>query len=119
MPHPATVHGLKSTKIISAASTNATLVEAGHHQVFGWHFYNNTASVKCVKLFNKATAPTPGTDVPVELIVLPPNGGHDLWSDVPLGRYNLGLGYCIVTEVADSGTTAVAVNDVAGNLHYV
>lgn len=119
MTYPAAVHGLKSYKVISAASTNATLVEAGPHHVFGWHFYNNTAAVLCVKLFNKATVPTPGTDIPVELVVLPPNGGHDSWSDVPLGRYELGLGYCIVTEVADSGTTAVAANDVGGNLYYV
>jgi hypothetical protein len=55
----------KSTRVVSAASTNATLVKPSAGALFGWLFYNTAAYDVFVKFYDKATAPVVGTDVPV------------------------------------------------------
>jgi hypothetical protein len=70
-----------------------------------------------VKLYNKATAPTVGTDVPAMIIPVPAAvAGVPGVATLPVGfngfRFALGLGLAITGAVADNDTTAVAAGQV-------
>jgi hypothetical protein len=114
---PTTTGGPTVQRIKAAASTNATSVKASAGQVYGWALYNNTASARFVKIYNKASSPTVGTDTPAFTIIIPASGGTNVeWSNgIPLGT---GIALAITGLIADSDTTAVAADDVHGVLLY-
>lgn len=118
MAASASVTGLTATKLLSTASTNATLVKSSAGRVYGYQFANLTAAWKYVRFFNKATAPTPGTDAPLMVVAIPPNGCVDLNLAVPI-TFATGIGYTITGGVADLNATAVAANDVQGTLLWI
>jgi hypothetical protein len=107
-------------KLISAASTNATSVKTTKGNISGGRIFNTSAATKFFKLYNKATAPTVGTDVPVE--TWPIAAGASLDVGAVVGVFGLllttGIAYAITGAVADNDTTAVAAGDVIVNLHY-
>jgi len=110
--------GTINARIKAAASTNPTLVLTGARKLFGYTVYNTTAAKKYLKLYNKATAPTVGTDVPVATIEIPANGSASYFN--PMGKaFGLGLCYAITGALADTDTTVVAVDDVTGHLDYI
>jgi hypothetical protein len=112
-----TTGGATPVSYQSAATTNATSVKAAPGTVFSIEVFNTTSSNKYVRFFDKASAPTVGTDVPVKRILLPPNGG-DI-SHYPAGQsYLLGIAFCITGSFLDSDTTVVAVGDVFVNIGY-
>lgn len=104
----------------SAASTNAALVLTGTSGLSALWASNAGAAAAFVKLFNKATAPVPGTDVPEMIIPVPAAvGGVPGIAEISPGfnayRFPLGLGIAITggaTGAADNDTTAVAVGQV-------
>ena len=101
----------------SAASTNGALVLTGTSGLQALFATNTGASVAFVKLYNKATAPTVGTDVPDMIIPVPAAvGGVPGVVEVTPGlsgyRFPLGLGIAITGGVADTDTTAVAAGQV-------
>lgn len=103
--------------VLSAASTNATSAKASAGRVVGYQLTNTTASAKFFKLYNKASAPTVGTDTPVATIGIPPNGTVSLAPAGGLG-FATGIAFAITGASATSDTTAVAVGDVTGFLAY-
>jgi hypothetical protein len=104
------------THIVSAATTNPTLVKNAAGRVLGWIFGNNTASFRYVKLHNQATAPTAGTGV-VRTIALPPNSTVTYTIEGGIG-FATGIGLTIVTGVADADNTAVGLNEVVGDIFF-
>lgn len=114
---PQTSGGYTIFRLLSAATTNSNNIKGSAGQIFGWFLYNNTSSAKFVKLYNKATAPTVGTDVPVLTVPLPPNGGANIEY---LGgvAFGTGIGVGITGAIGDADTTAVALNDVTVNIFY-
>jgi hypothetical protein len=105
-----------SSFVKSAATTNATSLKASAGNVFSIYLINNSAAVKYFKLYNKASAPTVGTDTPVAVVGIPASGNNfvmdgSAWA--PL-RFSTGIAYAITGAVTDADTTAVAVNDVSG-----
>lgn len=102
----------------SAASTNSTLVITSAHRVVGGQVCNTTASPKFTKLYNKATAPTVGTDTPLTTITIPANQCVSIPTVIgDLGQYfNLGIGLGITGAFATSDTTSVGAGDVTVNL---
>lgn len=103
--------------INSAASTNGQLVITGTTGLQALHATNTGAGAAFVKLYNKATAPTVGTDVPVMIIPIPAaaSGFPGVVQIVPGfngHRFPLGLGLAITGLVADTDTTAVAAGQV-------
>ena len=109
--------GYLTGRIISAATTNATLIKALPGQVFGWSICNNSASWRYLKLFNKATAPVPGTDSPLAALGIPP--GSSVVTEFENGiMCSAGIGFSIVGGIADLDATAVGANEVAVNLFY-
>jgi len=107
-----------SFRLISAATTNATSVKASAGQIYGYDIYNANAAVRFVKLYNKATAPTVGTDTPVRTIGIPP--ASRISGDIPygVGGFPLGIALATTGAITDADTTAVAAGDLAINLDY-
>lgn len=105
--------------VSSAASTNLTTCKAsGVSDVFGYEAYNTTASIKVLKVYNKASSPAVGTDAPLITIVLPPSSRVSYSLPAPL-YVPLGLYIAITGAAADNDTTALASGDVVGvNVYY-
>ena len=117
---PLTSGGLLINRLISANTTNATNVKSSAGQVYGWQISNTNASVRFFKLYNKATAPTVGTDTPVMTIAIPgnTNGGITELEFATGITFSTGISFALTTGVADSDTTAVAANEVLVNLLF-
>jgi hypothetical protein len=114
---PQTANGLLVGRVISAATTNATSVKGSAGQVYGWYLYNANAAVRYLKIYNKASAPTVGTDTPIMTIPIPPGSAANVeyTNGVAFGT---GIAIAITTGVADSDTGAVAANEIIVNLLY-
>ncbi len=102
----------------SAASTNATLVKNAAGRMYAIQGYSNAGTVIYLKLYNKATTPTVGTDTPIKTLALPPQAAFAF--DFPAGyAFATGLGFGLTAGSADNDTTAVAAGDVlALNVDY-
>jgi hypothetical protein len=107
-------------RIQSAASTNATSVKASAGQLHSLYVANNGATIAFLKLYNKASAPTVGTDVPLVTIALPISGAPVIIDLSVPDIYGTGIAYSIqgATGAADSDTSSVAANQVTGFICY-
>lgn len=114
----ATVVGTSMAKVLSAASTNATNLKGTAGRIYGYHLVNTSASVKYVRLYNKATAPTVGTDSPAAVIPIPANGSVIVDHTVPMS-FATGMGYSITGSFADLDATAVAAGEVIGHILWI
>lgn len=108
-----TANGASNHKLISAATTNATLVKGSTGKIIGGSIANTSASWRYVKLYNKATAPIPGTDTPVLTLAVQPGGRLDLGQvcDQYGISFATGIGYALTGAAADADTTAIAAGD--------
>lgn len=115
-----TIGPASGAKLISAATTNATSVKASAGQVYGWFISNTNASPRYMKLYNKASAPTVGTDVPVMVILIPGNtAGAGAVVEFSMGiPFATGIALALTTGVADADTGAVAANEIVINLLF-
>lgn len=103
----------------SAATTNATSVKASAGSLVGLNVSNIGAAAAYLKLYNKASAPTVGTDVPVLTIPLPAGAVVDLDLGT-LGRvFTTGIALAITNLAADSDTTAIAAGQVKAFGSYI
>ena len=105
--------------INSAATTNATSVKNSAGTVYGLVISNTNAAARYVKLYNKSSAPTVGTDVPVLTIVVP--GGSVvsvMCGDLGL-RFGTGIALAITAAAGDTDTTAVAAGEIKVATSYV
>jgi len=103
--------------INSAASTNGQLVLTGSSGLQAFFASNTGATAAYVKLYNKATAPTVGTDVPAMIVTVPAAvagvpGEKQIIPGFSGYRFALGLGLAITGAAADADTTAVAAGQV-------
>lgn len=106
------------SRIVSAAATtNATVAKAAAgnlHKVVG---YNAAAALRYLKIYNKATAPTVGTDTPILTIPLPGTAAFEI--DFAALYFATGIGYAFTTAAADADTGALTLADITGfNLVY-
>ena len=116
----ATSGGLTMHKTTSAASTNATSVKGSAGQVYSVQAFNVNAAVRYLKLYNKASAPTVGTDTPVKTLAIPGNtagAGFVINWDKGLA-FGTGIAFALTTEATDAGTTGVAANEITVNIDY-
>lgn len=114
---PGTSGGCTSARAISAASTNATSVKASAGQLYGYSLFNNGLTAVYFKFYNKASAPTVGSDTPVLTLMVPAESGLNL--NLANGIvFGTGIAYAVTTGMADADTVAVAVTQVAINLWY-
>lgn len=105
-------------RVASAASTNATSVKAAPGHVYGFYVGNvDTDEIRYLKFYDKASAPTVGTDTPIATIAIPISG--QAYAYFPVGiPFAVGIAYAIVDGVTDASVVVVAANDVHGGLLY-
>lgn len=116
-PYVNVAGGATTFKQVSAATTNAASIKGSAAKLYSAIANNQNAAVRYLKLYNKATAPTVGTDVPVLTLALQPNSTQSFqW---PNGLdFPTGLAMALTTEATDAGSTAVAVNEHVTNISY-
>lgn len=113
---PSTSVGPTTTnRVTSAATTNATSIKASAGVLLGGYIRNRHATLeRWVKFYNKASAPTVGTDIPV--LTLGVKAGERIELAAVLGaagmRFSTGIAMAITGAYADSDTTAVVASDV-------
>lgn len=110
--------GATMARVMSAATTNATSVKASAATLYAIQATNTGAAAVFLKLYNKASAPTVGTDVPVWTVAIPA-GASASFASATGYAFATGLAYAITNLVADADTTAVLLNQVTGVLAYV
>lgn len=115
---PQTSGGTTATKYISAANTNANNIKGSPGQVFDVEIDNVSASVRYVKLYNKASAPTVGTDIPVITLAVQPNNNRRLQVENGIA-FGLGISIAMTGGQADADTTAIAAGDLVVNVMWV
>ena len=109
--------------LVAANSTNSTLISAGQHTVYSVELGGVGSVPAFLKIYDKATAPTCGTDTPVKVLIIPAaataaNGaGSNVPFPVGINILN-GLGICITGVVTDADTTAVAATTFVINIDY-
>lgn len=101
----------------SAATTNGALILTGTSNVSSLYATNEGASVAYIKLYNKATAPAVGTDVPEMIIPIPAAAAGVCGIANPtVGfhgfRFPLGLGIAITRNAVYTDTTAIGAGEV-------
>ncbi len=112
-----TAGGSTPSHAISAASTNSTLVKSTAGQIYGLAISNTNSAARYFKLYNKATAPTVGTDTPVRTIQIP--GNSTVICAFPVGlSFSLGIGYGATGAMGDSDTTAIGSGDLSMDVDY-
>jgi len=108
-----------ASTINSAATTNATSVKAVGGNLYSVTASNINAATRYLKIYNKASAPTVGTDIPVLTIPILTNTVQN----IEFGTYGLRLGTGIALAItgaaADNDTTAVAAGDVKVCTSYI
>jgi hypothetical protein len=114
---PSTGGGWSISRTLSTASTNATSIKASAGIVGGWYIFNTNTSRRYVKLYNKASSPTVGTDTPAITIPVPAGGAVNVEFTNGI-NFGAGIAMAMTTGVADSDTGAVGANDLILNLFY-
>ena len=107
-----------SRLVSSAASVNTTSIKAAPGTVYLVDGYNSNAAARYLKLYNKASAPTVGTDTPFLTKYLAPQSAFSI--PVPAGlQFSAGIAYALTTAAADNDTGALTAGDVmAMNVVY-
>lgn len=112
-----------SFHLIAANTNNSTLIKGSAGWVWSLQLGGIGAAPAYVKLYDKATVPTCGTDVPVKTFIIPAastaaNGGGSNISLTVGENFLLGIGLCVVTGIADNDNTAVAAATFIVNIDY-
>jgi hypothetical protein len=103
----------------SAATTNATSIKASAGTLYCVNVTNTGSAAAFVKFYNKASAPTVGTDVPVMTISIPASGSVSVECGAMGQRFATGIALAITNLAADSDTTAVTASQVKVATTYI
>lgn len=113
--------GATPGKLISAASTNATSVKGSAGTLYSLCVFNTNAAARYLKLYDKSTAPTVGTDTPVQVFTVPGNtAGSGCVVPIPTCglAFASGIALALTTGAADSDTGAVAASELVVSYSY-
>jgi hypothetical protein len=113
IPAPSTYRLLSA-----AATTNGANIKASAGAVKGIQGFNAKAAAVYLKLYNKASSPTVGTDTPVKTIYLPASAAFAFDFGTGVG-FATGISIALTGAGADADTTALASGDIlALNVDY-
>ena len=104
--------------VVTAASTNSAVVKATAGTLYEITISNPTATAAYVKLYNKATAPTVGTDVPVFTQAVAAGSTVALNFGQVGKRFATGIGIAC-TAAAAASDTGVSVAGIQINATYI
>lgn len=109
-----------STSHFVAAGTalgDRGVIKASAGQLYGVHVYNKAGYPVFIKIHNKATDPTPGTDVVVRTIGVQADTQRDVV--FPFGlAFGTGIAFSIVKLLPDADATAVIAEDCVVDFDY-
>lgn len=108
-----------ASNINSSATTNANSVKTSAGSVYNIAISNVSASPRYVKLYNKASAPTVGTDLPILTIVVPSGALIQNNFGILGHRFTVGIALAITGSGADNDTTSIGANEVKILTSYV
>lgn len=115
---PANSSDVTPSRVNTGSGTNATNLKGAAGVVRSIDLFNTSANTVYFKFYNKATAPTVGTDTPIWTIPLPAGGGYS--KQYFIGTpFSTGISYAITTGQADANTTGVNSGDVTGQINWV
>lgn len=103
---------------VTTASTNAASIKASAGHLFEITISNPTATPAYVKLYNKASAPTVGTDVPVLTVPVAANSTVQFDLGQVGKRFATGIAVATTGAIAATDTTN-AVAGVQNNFTYI
>lgn len=113
-----TTGGYTPNKLISAATTNATVIKASAGTLGYVQASNINAAARYLKFYNKATTPTVGTDVPVHVWLIPGNTAG-AGTNIPIPsegvNFSAGISFALTAGAADSDVAAVAASEIIVN----
>lgn len=98
-------------RLVSAASTNDTLIRTGAIRLFGVILTNDAAGSLYVKYYNKATQPVVGTDIPVLTFCVKTKESINLDFGDDGILFDKGLGIGITGAIPDNDTTNTGANE--------
>lgn len=107
-----------ASAVTSAATTNATNTKNAAGALFAAVLSNPTATAAYFKLYNKASAPTVGTDVPVDTIPVPANSCTPIALGALGMQFTTGISWALTGAIGDTDTSA-AVAGVHVHLSYL
>ena len=113
---PQTSGGLTIYRDLDCNSTGEN-IKGSAGQLYGYYIYNDGAAEAYVKFYNKATAPTVGTDTPVMTVPIPAGSAANVEFTNGIA-FGTGIGVGAVTAVADNSTVNTAANQVVANVFY-
>jgi hypothetical protein len=96
---------------VSTASNNAVLLKAGKLRLADIHATNSGEADAYLKVYDKASAPDPATDIPVLRRLIPAGRGFH-WHAENGYRLTNGLAIVIVAGVDDTDETPVGAGEV-------
>lgn len=111
-----TESGQETFHLVSANTTNATVIKAAEGSVYSYHLINSNVAARKVAFHNAASTPTAGADVFFSVLV--PATSSVSFSSLDGIRFDTGIAITTVTEIADNGTTAVGAGDLIINIFY-
>lgn len=115
-----TANGQTNGKLICAATTNPTAIKASVGRLYRILATNTSGAVVYLKLYNKSSAPTVGTDVPVMTIPIPAGQMVNLINDSYGISFSSGIALAVTTGYADADTGALAtLGSVIINYSYI
>lgn len=114
--------GTTAFRRLSTADINAIAVKASAGKLLAGAIFNESASKRYVKFYNKASAPAPATDTALLVFTLVLQPDTLVCIDQVLGStghsFTAGISYAITAALADADVTAIAANEVTVNLLY-
>ncbi len=118
-PLPESLNGVSAHRILSAASTNATNIKSSPGKIYTIWIRHLLAAdqTRFLKIYDKATSPTVGTDVPILTIPIT-NSAQPIYVGDFGHAFSAGISYAITSLIADSDTTAVGLNEIVGAIWY-
>ncbi len=98
-------------RLVSAASTNDTLIRTGAIRLFGVILTNDAAGSLYVKYYDKATQPVVGTDIPVLTFCVKTKESINLDFGDDGILFDKGLGIGVTGAIPDADTTNTGANE--------
>jgi hypothetical protein len=118
------VHAFRGSKTIkhfvSAANNNATILKASPGKVYKVHVFSVRTSPLYVKLYNKTTLPAPTGDGALIIATIACQAGtwRDYVFDDGGADFAAGIGYAVVTGIADNDNNPVAASDCSVEIEW-
>lgn len=118
---PLTSGGCSVSSFLSTAAVQSTAIKASAGQVYSLQFFSLNAAARYVRLYNQTSAP--GTGDTANIVwrgMIPGNtAGAGFVAEFPNGiAFSAGIGIRVTAAVADNDGTALAANEIMGNVSY-